>query len=251
MNLSIWVCFSDKIFLMHLVYIDDSKGDRHVCFSALVIDANQWRNALDHLLEMRRAMKASHGIYVKKEMHATDWLGGRGRIADRHVSIAERVSLFNLALSQISEIPTIQILNAIGHKRSEETVFEFLLNRLQKNMQVNNSKAMILCDEGKTYDALLRKMRHHNHIPSRFGAWDTGKSSKNIALQNIVEDISYRNSKRSFFIQAADFCAFSLLRKEFPTDRLMSLGVHKSFDLLDKALVKKASYKDPQGIIRI
>jgi hypothetical protein len=37
---------------MHFVYIDDSGDDSIACFSAVIIPADQWRDSLNHLLEV-------------------------------------------------------------------------------------------------------------------------------------------------------------------------------------------------------
>ena len=63
----------------------------------------------------------------------------------------------------------------------------------------------------------------------------------------IVEDIVYRDSKRSAFIQLADFCAFALLRSENPIASRTKYGLDKSFDRLKPALVTQAFAKDPRG----
>src|SRR4051812_5673568 len=97
---------------MHLVYIDDSKDEHHICFSAILIPADQWVAALDHLVGMRKHMRLSDGIYTSKELHATDWLGGRGRVAPDPVPKGARARLFNYVLSAIVRIPGVQIINA-------------------------------------------------------------------------------------------------------------------------------------------
>jgi hypothetical protein len=236
---------------MHLVYIDDSQSNSRVYYSALIIPAELWQRALDHQLVFRRLMKTQHGIYVKKEMHATEWLGGRGKIAPQLVSKQIRAQLFRDFLTHLTKMPGAQIVNATGHDSKEEVVFERLLNRIQKNMVVQGSRALIISDEGKDYDTLLRKMRRFNPIPSQYGRWGPSQRSKSIPLNRIIEDIVYRNSARSLMIQAADACAFSFLRKEIPTARLTALNIHTAFDLLDPILVKAAAAKDPQGIVRV
>lgn len=69
----------------------------------------------------------------------------------------------------------------------------------------------------------------------------------------IVEDLVYRKSERSLFIQAADFCAFSLLRMEAPTPATIGHGLQDAFMLLEPVLVKVAYATDPRrlGIIRV
>jgi hypothetical protein len=58
---------------MHLVYIDDAKDDKLACFAAISIPEDSWRDALDHLNGMRRAMKAADGLLIRPEIHATDY----------------------------------------------------------------------------------------------------------------------------------------------------------------------------------
>ncbi|WP_162233344.1 DUF3800 domain-containing protein [Sphingomonas sp. Leaf33] len=232
--------------------MDDSKDEKSICFSALMIPSEKWLEAFDHLIAMRRAMKASHGIYTRLELHATDWLGGRGNVAPTTVRRAERMKLFDSALDEICKIPDIAIFNAFGPRASEETLFKYLIQRFENTVKARQDQAIVISDEGKNYDHLLRKMRRINYIPSARGAWQSGATSKNIPAERVVEDIVYRDSRRSLFIQAADFCAFSLLRFESPTDKARAMGFDQSFLRLEPVLFKRAFAADPRklGIIR-
>lgn len=237
---------------MHLVYVDDSKDGKTLCFSAIMIPAEKWLEAFNQLLDMRRTMKAHAGVYIKKELHATDWVGGRGNVSDRTLTRAKRVEIFNWILQQIVKLPDATILNAYGSRADEDELFMRLMQRIENTAKKRKSHALVISDEGKNYDHLLRKMRRHNYIPSAKGAWADGSTSKNIPAENLIEDIVYRDSKRSFFIQAADFCAYSLLRFEKPTPRAEKMGFDQSFLLLEPALLKIAFAADPRklGIIR-
>ena len=228
---------------MHLVYVDDSKGDRTVCFSAIAIPVTSWNDALNHLIRLRREMFATDGIYITKELHATDWLGGRGNVARSFVPKGARARLFKFMMGGIADLPNVQIFNACCHKSQEELVFERLLNRIHRNMQAHDSHALIISDEGKNYDNMLRRLRRVNFVQFR------GRPARNDPLDRIVEDISYRDSQRSYFIQAADFCAFSLLRHKHPTRTIQKYALQDAFRLLDNVLVRKANYADPLGII--
>ncbi|HLG90337.1 MAG TPA: DUF3800 domain-containing protein [Alphaproteobacteria bacterium] len=237
---------------MHLVYIDDSKDDKYLCFSALCIPAKFWQAALTHLVDMRRQMKACDGIYTSIELHATDWIGGRGNVAPFPVYKGTRARLFDFALSCYTRLPGVQLFNAFGMRADEDVLFERLLNRIHVNMTKAGSQAFIICDEGKTYDRILRKQRRHNYIPSRFGDWGGGQEAKNIPVHTVIEDINYRRSDRSYFVQAADFCAFSLLRHESPTAATIKYRLHRSFWILEPIMVKQAYANDPlkAGVIR-
>ena len=237
---------------MHLVYIDDSKDSKSVCFFGVMLPVVQWLPAFDLLIDMSRQMKKSHGIYTRLELHATDWLGGRGTVAPVTVLRSERMKLFDYVLEQIVKLPDVSIFNAHGPRSKEDELFKRLMQRIENTAKARSSKAIVISDEGKNYDFLLRKMRRHNYIPSALGAWADGSSSKNIPAKHVVEDIVYRDSKRSLFIQAADFCAFSLLRFEDPTPKAQKMGFDRSFLKLDPALLKIAFKGDPKklGIIR-
>ncbi len=214
---------------MHFVYIDDSGDDHLSCFSALIKPADQWRESLLHLLGVRRQMRDSDGIRIQKELHSTDWNGGKGDLSGYPVSKQRRAELFDFFLSGVALLPGAQLINAAVPFGEQERAFEWLLNRVQSNMKKAGSQAIIFCDEGKSYDHIRRKLGVFNHIPSKFQSWSVGSESKNIPADRILEDIVYRDSEKSILIQAADACAYALLRRERPISSKSALGLDKSF----------------------
>lgn len=244
--------FYDNILNMDLIYIDESKDAKHVCFSALMIPAEQWNDAFDHLRGMRSAMKASDGVFVRKELHTTDWLGGRGRVGPDPVPKGARLRLFDYCLSAISLLPGVQVFNAHAGKAKEEALFQHLVQCIDNNAMLRERHAMIISDEGKSYDHLLHKMRASSPVPGPLseGANEAGMNAA--PMRHVIEDIVYRDSAKSLFIQAADFCAYSLLHFENPSPRAKAVGFDTSFRILDRRLMKNAYHKDPKamGIIR-
>lgn len=237
---------------MFLVYIDDS-GDEHVrCFSALILHESVWKESLDRIKDYRRALKASDGIYVTKEFHATEFVAGRGQIADRIVTKARRIELFKETLAFVTGLPKIQIINGFYGRKDERALFERMMNRINRTMAEWRSHALIICDEGKDYTPLVRRMMVFNPIQSRFGAWPDGSLLRNLPLTRIVEDPVFRDSSRSYFIQLADFVAYALFRHEVPLESKAKYGLHHAFDLLHPICVRAAYARDPKrlGIIR-
>lgn len=55
---------------MHLVYLDDSRDEQLCVFSGLIIPDAEWRGCFEQLRTFRRDLKASDGIFVRKELHA-------------------------------------------------------------------------------------------------------------------------------------------------------------------------------------
>lgn len=68
---------------MDLAYLDDSRDERLAIATALVIPADRWNQAFAAVRAWRRGLKASDGIYVYKELHATDFVAWRGRMEIR------------------------------------------------------------------------------------------------------------------------------------------------------------------------
>ncbi len=236
---------------MDLVYVDDSRDEALCIFSALVIPSEHWRRAFDTIKGFRRKLKVSDGIYVYKEFHATEFTRGKGQIADRVVPKGRRRQIFKDTLRLVTDLPHAQLMNAAFPHKDDERAFEFLLNRINKGAQVDDSQALLICDDGKqeAYTKLARRMSVFNYIPSRYGLWEeVGASKKHIPTERIIEDPVFKDSRQSYFIQLVDFCAFAPLRYLRPTSIAERYGVDQSFLLLEPILVKEACQKDPLGL---
>ncbi|MCD6216559.1 DUF3800 domain-containing protein [bacterium] len=236
---------------MHLIYIDDSKDPKTCIYSAMVIHEDDWMEAFRYMRSIRKELKQSDGIYVQKELHAWKFVSGRGQIAPDVVTKSRRIYLFSYILQCVSQMPGLQLFNACFPRKQEERAFERLLNRINRTMQAWDSRAILICDEGKenALTRLSRKMHVYNPIPSSSGTWtDTGKKTKNITLERIIEDPFFKQSDHSYFIQIADFIAYSLLRRESPIPSRKC--IEHSFDILKPILITKATRKDPEGILR-
>ncbi|MBS1823569.1 MAG: DUF3800 domain-containing protein [Acidobacteria bacterium] len=234
------------------VYIDDSGDERSRCFSALILHESAWKQSQAEIKRFRRSLKASDGMFVTKELHATEFVAGRGRVGTEIVSKGRRCEIFRETLALIASLPNLHLMNAISSRANERVIFERLINRINVAMSQWRSNAIIFHDEGKDYTKLVRRMCVYNPIRSKFGAWPGGSPIKNIPLDRILEDIVYRDSKQSSFIQMADFCAYALFRSEFPLASKTKYGLDQAFSILQPRCVKGAFQKDPRqlGIIR-
>ena len=152
----------------------------------------------------------------------------------------------------IAALPGIRLFNAIAPKAEETLIFERLMNRINKNMEKSGSNAVIIHDEGKDYTGLVRRMCVYNPIQSQYGAWPDGRPFKNLPLDHIFEDIVFRNSTDSYFIQLADFCAFALFRSEYPLASRRKYRLENAFDELHGVCIPVCYKADPKhlGIIR-
>ncbi|MES9895761.1 MAG: DUF3800 domain-containing protein [Candidatus Thiodiazotropha endolucinida] len=236
---------------MHLIYIDDSKEKPVYAFSGIAVPAESWAEVFASIKSYRKQLRDSDGIYIARELHATDFVSGRGRIAPNIVPKGRRCHIFRETMSFLASINTIRVFNVAMSR--EDWAFERLLNRINRTMQAWKSRCVLVSDEGREeeYTKLIRKMGVYNPIPSQFGTWiDTGKETKNIPLDMILEDPFFRDSSKSYLVQMADFCAYALLRKEKHLESKNKYGLHTAFEKLDPILVKAANPKDPFGIVR-
>ena len=119
-------------------------------------------------------------------------------------------------------------------------------------MSKADSRAIVISDRGKDliYGRIARRLGVFNMIPSQFGAWPGGAGARNIPTERIIEDIIFKDSQRSYFVQLADFCAYALLRKEHRLASKDKYGLHEAFGLLHPILNLNASSRDPEGIVR-
>lgn len=237
---------------MYLVYVDDSR-DEHLCvFSALAVPADRWRNAFSLVRDFRRHLKERDGILVHTEFHAWKFVSGRGRLGDAVVPKGRRCQIFKDALRLVAQLPEVGLFNALFPAGDEERAFERLVNRVNRTMETWDSRAILICDEGKetVYTRLTRRMGVYNPIPSRYGAWPGEGRTRNIPIERILEDPFFKRSDQSYFLQLVDFCAYALLRRERPLPSKSRYGLDKAFALLAPIYVREASSRDPEGIIR-
>lgn len=238
---------------MHFVYIDESYDDKVLVFSAVVVAEEDWADVFAALRDYRRGLKRDFGIYIHKELHARHFVSGRGRIADRIVFKGTRCRIFMDTLDFYASLP-IRVFNTAFPPYDKVRAFERLLNRINRTMKPDamNSRALLICDEGNEgeFTKLVRKMSVHNPIPSMYGTWESGQPWQNIPLDRIIEDPFFKDSKRSYFLQAADFVAYSLLRQENPLPSKNRYGLDAAFDRLEPVLFTSATRYDSRGILR-
>jgi hypothetical protein len=79
-------------------------------------------------------------------------------------------------------------------------------------------------------------------VGSQYGAWEDGSSYKNIPNHRLIEDPIFKPSHQSYFLQAADFIAFALLKSEVPpTPHVAKYGLDDTYSRLHAVCAKEAS----------
>jgi hypothetical protein len=212
---------------MWLVYLDESKDDNRVfVYSALIVDAANWAAAFKALKDARTRLRQRRGVYLNQELHAWKFAAGKGKIANHPILKPERAQIFRRVLSYLAETKLFRVMSSIN--TNEFYAFDRIMNRINRTAAEAGHQVILICDKGQEaeFTRRMRKMRVHNPIPSRMGAWDDGNPAKNIPTSQILEDPFFKDSRDSYFIQAVDFCAPMRScgwNTQFPLARLLAM----------------------------
>ena len=243
---------------MFIFYIDASANRQLFVLSALRLTSERWREAFDQIKGFRRNLKNRYGVYVKKELHATDLVAWRGKYGSKPIGKYLRSQIFREVLKFTTTLPDAEILNVcitVPHCPVDPYLraFERMLNRIQANLIDNQTQRIVFLDEGK--EGMIRKVARQmavfNWIPSKFGSWENGELRRNIKTSRVIEDPIFKSSESSYFLQLVDAVAFSLLKREvLPTPLVAKYGINPMFNFLRPVLCLKVSPVDPDGIER-
>lgn len=250
------------------MYVDES-GDsgiagsptRYFILSGLVVHELRWSETLDQLIEYRKRMRNAFGLLMREEIHSAHLINRPGDLV--RIPRNDRLTIIRAFLNEVSSLPDVSIINVVVDKQNKPTdynvmlkAWEALIQRFSNTISHRNfpgptnpdERGMIVPDntDMKTVLNLTRRMRKYNPIPnqSKFGA-----GYRNMTITNMVEDPYFKDSRHSYFIQAADVIAFSLYQRIAPSSFIKRKSAQNYFKRLDGALCKTASTSDPEGIV--
>ena len=70
-------------------------------------------------------------------------------------------------------------------------------------------------------------------------------------IEQVVGGPAFRSSHADCLLQMADLIAHALLtQEEEPSPRVERQGIARAFGILDRALNRRVSRRDPQGVVR-
>jgi hypothetical protein len=235
---------------MWFAYIDESKDPgKFYNYTALITTGDRWAATFDKVKAFRQELRRDHGIFLAYELHAWKFVPGRGRPADRAIYKAERAKVFNKVMRFVASCGSFVVVSSCS--TNPQYALERLVTRINNTATRLDERVLLFFDEGEEVEITkrMRKLRVNNPIPSNRQVWrESGKPTKNVPLTNILEDPIFKDSKDSYFIQLADFCAYALLRSERPIPSRTKYGMDKSYDLLRPATRRFISATDSRGM---
>ena len=249
---------------MRLYYIDESEGPRYYVRTALGVDAERWNALHQRVLDWRLELRDRYAVPVDRELHACDLLAGRGKLAhdgntDRRLAPEQGVEIFTGGLRVIEDaartIGGVEVVNVCLRKPDvrgyERASLDRLLNRINTSVAAANRHAFLIFDEGREemVTRLYSRLRSRNPVPSRYEVWEDGERTRDIPIENVIGGPAFRSSHADCLLQMADLIAHALLKQEEePSPRVERQGI--AFGILDRALNRRASRRDPQGVVR-
>jgi hypothetical protein len=231
----------------------------------LIVHELRWQACLDQLTEFRRNMRARYGLKLRDEIHAVRFISRRpGELA--RIPKNARMMILRLLIEQLAQMPDISIINVVIDKQGKppnydvfDMAWKVLVQRFENTIRRRNfpgplnadDKGMIFPDrtDDKKLTKLTRKMRRFNPIPNMSGVANAGY--RQMALQTLVEDPMFIDSKSSYLTQSVDVIAYFMTQHLAPNSYVKKAGARNLFLKLDPVLCHVASSTNAQGVVRI
>lgn len=177
---------------MYLMYVDES-GDsglinspsKYFILSGLVVHELRWDTCLNELIRFRQKMKATFGLKLREEIHASPFINKPGHLANT-ISKNDRLTILRIFASNIANIPDISLINVVVDKAGKPPTYDVfehawtaLFQRFDNTISCRNflgpmnsdERGIVVCDDtqnDKLRD-LLRKKRRYNPVPNYGG----------------------------------------------------------------------------------
>ncbi len=248
------------------MYVDES-GDigtiptsptNFFVLSAIVLHELRWRDTLQDLVRFRQHLKVSKGLKIREEIHCYHLISKPGKLT--RIPKHDRLDIIKQSIDWLNSRMDISVFSVVIDKREKpdghdffEQAWSTLLMRFENTISKMNfpgpknsmDMGVVLSDntDGDKLRKLLRKMRHFNMVPSRYGG------SRNLKLQYIIEDPVFRDSQYSFMHQMNDVLAYCAKQMYDPNRYMKKKGGHNYYKRLTNVSLKVVSISNPYGIV--
>jgi Protein of unknown function (DUF3800) len=209
--------------VMHFACIDESGdsgtgGSRTYSIACILLDADDWPNRFDRLIDFRRHLRSLFGIPVRAEIKANYLIRNGGPFRPLALNERARFSVYRQCMRLHPKLgfKTFAIVvNKASHpaRSADDLAWELLLQRLERFTYYTDEVAMVVHDEGNALAVrkLARKARRAGTAGSMFG---TGVLKR--PFNRLLDDPVPRNSAQSYFLQLADLAAYAAFRRHHP-----------------------------------
>ena len=253
---------------MRIYYAMEAEGLRHHVRSALGVDAGAWNQVFRRVRHWRKELQDRYGIPIGRELRACELVtgpgespaacncgghtsptpnqrakvlvGGLGLIEDLAVDTGG-VSLVNVCLPK-DEIPSYRQVSR-----------DRLFNRINATAAQAGGHALVIFGHGpeETVTRLYGRLRNYNPVPDRPQVAGEGYRTRNLPIERVIGGPLFRSPDSERLLQVAGLVAHALLwQEELPDGGMDETNLCAAFGVLDRSLNRRASRRDPQGVVR-
>jgi hypothetical protein len=210
---------------MHLVYVDES-GDPGInnsptasyILSGLKIPAEHWHDAQARLLSFRHRMRDHLGLKLSAEIPAAEILGGAKNFLGLEPRQRLRVALW--LLRELGEVPGLSCHSVACLKQAKPEPMKACWQHLAADLTSSSTGPMLL----------VADMGEAEAIKEAISAFRSAHPSQAL----IIEDPFHRDSRHSYFLQAADLVAYLQRQRHHPNALFRSTQPVELFSELDR-----------------
>ncbi len=248
---------------MRLYYCVEAEGRRHHVRTALGVNERVWNRLHRRVREWRRRLEQHFGIPPNCELRPHDLpitamttAHSCGCACHAQPPTTRGVNVADQGLRVVEDFAVetggLQAINVCLDK--EETPayrnvsLDRLYNRINATAAGEDGYAFLIFGQEpeemmvRTYE----RLRNHNPVPVRVGACGDGWHTRNLPIDRIIGGPIFRTPASDCLLHVAGMVTQALLWREEP-----GAGVDSgTFTVLDRALNRRASRSDPQGVVR-
>ncbi len=248
---------------MRIYYVMEAQGRRCHVRTALGVDARACNRLHRRVREWRSRLEQRHGIPAGTELRPGELATATHQSepscscgCHRQSTSPQGAEVVAQCLRVVEDFAVesggAQVINVCLDMDQAPAYRSVSLNRLFNRINATAAQegGYALLIFGQEYDETVvrtyERLRSYNPVPVRVGACDDGWHTRNLPIDRTIGGPVFRESETDCLLQVAGLVAHALLWQEEPADGVDS-GV---FAVLDRALNRRASRHDPQGVVR-
>ncbi|MDE2940181.1 MAG: hypothetical protein OXR67_14895 [Chloroflexota bacterium] len=249
---------------MRIYYVMEIRGRRCHVLSALGVDDRAWNRLYRRVREWRRHLELRHGIPGDGELRAS---GSQTTAAPSEPHCAcdchaqtdspQMADVVGQGLRVVEDLAVetggVQVINVCLDTgvvpANRRVALDRLFNRINATAAHYGDHALLIFgwEPDETVIRTYERLRSHNPVPVRVGASDDGWHTRNLPIDRIIGGPVFRSPDADCLLHMAGLVAHALVWREEPQNLD---GLAGAFDVLDRALNRRASRNDPQGVVR-
>ncbi len=243
---------------MKIYYVMEAQGRRCHILSAMGVDARAWNRLHRRVREWRRHLEQRHGIPADGVLRPGELAGGDApscgcgchtqraspQVAVQGLRVVEDLAMETGGGGVINVC--LDMDEAPAHRR---VALDRLFNRINATADHQGDHAFLIFGQepDETVVRTYERLRSYNPVPVRVAGCGDGWHTRNLPINRVIGGPVFRSPDTDCLIQVAELVAQALVWREEPQT---VDGLPGAFDVLDRALNRRASRNDPQGVVR-